>query len=472
MKKLLTLIFVLISFLLSSCDFYTLYIIKKSLEGDFDYVDSFSRKYKLKGDSFSDVPISEEEKIVPEFVEDKVVPLESEIDLFPSSKEKSGEVNKIFTTKGQKITIELPKENGVWIIKKYPSLVASFDISSPVKENKFYFNINSFGKDSAIFQLFSSNGVVLKTYEYEINVIENLKDASLVSTSTNVGLPTVSNNYEGNNEDDDFSSGSSTKSKQSGTSSTNSLNESSGKGVNNSITNEFDITDNEKEEISNTNIVEPVPPSQPGVMDLKSLVGNETKFFENIDNIANKYGYYRALKEIENIEPNVSPDDLPKLKIKKMELLGKLKRYADAIKEGEEFVERDNFIKLYTGIFFGMSKNYFMADKHIKDSLQKMVLPRDISYGLSKALEYYNTIPDPPTTETINFLLQKNEFLQKDFKDDYYKNLLSIGSLYERIGEVYKAKAIYEKVFLSADAPIKEEANTKMTNLDLLLDYK
>ncbi|MCX8096261.1 MAG: hypothetical protein N3D81_02040, partial [Spirochaetes bacterium] len=51
--------FLVILFLATtSCDFYTAYIIKKSLEGDFEYINKFSDNYELKGDNASDIVVS------------------------------------------------------------------------------------------------------------------------------------------------------------------------------------------------------------------------------------------------------------------------------------------------------------------------------------------------------------------------------------------------------------------------------
>ncbi len=428
-----------LSFWIVGCDFYTLYFIKKSLEGDFSYVDKFSSKYSLKGDSFSDIPISDEERILPEFVEDKIKPMESEKDFFPGSKEKVSYTEKIFSKKGDKVRIKLQDNNGVWIVKKYPLRVSYLDLSSDVKNNEYIFVVSDFGKDNAIFNLFSSNGNVIKVLEYEIEVIQN-NVYSLDSSKS-------------------FRSDNGKKISVLGT------NDSSNNDV------KFDITDNEKNESGN-DVKEPIPPSDVGKLDLKSLVGNEEKFFESIDNISKKYGYYRALKEIESIEANVSKADLPKLKLKKMEILGNLKKFSDAIKEGEGFVDKDSFIALYTGIFWGMSKNYNLADKYIKDALQKIVVPREISFALSKAIDYYKTIPEPPTREILNFLIQKNEIIKKDFNVEYYKNLSSIASLYERIGEIYKARSIYELIFSAKDVSddLKDEVSSKITNLEKILN--
>lgn len=464
-------------FLLSSCDFYTLYFIKKSLEGDFEYIETISSKYTLKGSSTSDIPISEEEKILPEFTEDKISPLESEKDLFPGSREKVTDTRKIFLAKGGSTTIELPSEGGVWIVKKLPIRVASLDPLSPIKENSFIFAANNSGKDTAIFQLFSSNGTILDTKEFEINVVEDIKVTNTHSNLTNL-LPLAENHWLTNtlygiqtNPTGTSSKNLSNKSQTIHPNSSNLVVTQS--NTNTNLNKKFDLTDNEKEETEKTNVVsEPIPPSGPAIMDLKTLVGDEDKFFENIDHIAKKYGYYRALREIEKIEPNVSQDDLPKLKLKKMELLGKLNKFSEAIKEGENFVDKDTFIKLYTGIFFGKAKNYPMADKHIKESLQKITSTKELSLALGKALEYYTTLPEPPTSETINFLFQKNELLQRDLKTDYYKNLVSIGTLYERKGEIYKARAVYEKVLSEADEETKEEVGSKITNLNKILDYK
>ncbi|MFN4244953.1 MAG: hypothetical protein ACK4F9_02245 [Brevinematia bacterium] len=176
--------------------------------------------------------------------------------------------------------------------------------------------------------------------------------------------------------------------------------------------------------------------------------------------------------EIENIEKNVSPSDLPKLKLKKMEILGNLKKFSDAIKEGESFVDKDSLISLYSGMFWGMSGNYNLADKYIKDALQKIVLLAELSFALSKAFDYYKSIPEPPTREVINILFQKNELIKKDFKNDYYRNLYSIATLYERIGEIYRAKSIYELIFDSKDldSEFKEEVGSKITNLEKVLN--
>ncbi|MFN4244954.1 MAG: hypothetical protein ACK4F9_02250, partial [Brevinematia bacterium] len=266
--------------MLLGCDFYTLYFIKKSLEGDFSYIDKFSSKYSLRGESFSDIPISSEEKILPEFVEDKVQPIESEKDLFPGSKEKASDIVEIFSILNNKITIDLPKGDGVWLVVKYPSKVSYLDSSSDVRNNKYVFVANNYGKDNAIFTLFSSNGNVLTILEYDIKVVEGSGNSGSITS------PKKSYSSSKN------SKGSSVDSNGDNIASNNSYNSTSGYG-------KFDITDNERDE-SLSNVYEPTPPSDVGKLDLKSLVGNETKFFENIDNIAKKYGYYRALKEIEN----------------------------------------------------------------------------------------------------------------------------------------------------------------------------
>ncbi|MEN2997963.1 MAG: hypothetical protein ABDH28_02870 [Brevinematia bacterium] len=453
-----------------SCDFYTAYLIKKSLEGDFSYIDVLSSRYKLRGDSFFDIPISSEEKLLPELVEDKISPIETERDLFPGGEEKLVDTKRVFSAKGDKIEIQLPKMGGVWIIKKYPIRVAFLDINSPIKDNKFIFVPNNFGTDIALFQLFSSNGTMLGTLKYEINVVENVKN--------------ISNGKLSIGEDRNVSSSSSYKAFETRTNVTNILkfsNVSNSSPTNTSGVVEsngarkgnegFDVTDNEREELRE--ISEPTPPSGVGVMDLKSLVGDEVRFFEHVDNIAKKYGYYRALREIERIERNVSQTDLPKLKLKKMEILGKLNKFSDAIKEGEGFVDKDNFIKLYTGIFFGMSKDYPTADKHIKESLQRLVVPKELSFALDRVLEYYTSISEPPTVEMINFLLQRNELLQKEFRSNYYRNLSSIATLYERVGEIYKAKVIYDRLFsLDIDGELREEISVKVSNINKVLEYK
>ncbi|MCS7298751.1 MAG: hypothetical protein RMJ37_02160 [Spirochaetia bacterium] len=453
--------FLVILFLATtSCDFYTAYIIKKSLEGDFEYINKFSDNYELKGDNASDIVVSKEEKILPEFVEDKISPLESEQDMFPSSKEKPVGVTRIFTTRGENFSVELPDDGGVWIAKKFPVKIADMDrISSSIKDNRYVFITKDFGKDNLVFQLFSSNGTSLKIVEYEIVSTENdnLKSGNSVINTNAKGsgnLRIQNTNKQKNGSLSDFKFVASNRNDD-----------------NDNKLSQFDTTDNEKEETND--LLEPNPPSGVAKMDLKSLVGDEVRFFESIDNIAKKYGYYRALKEIEKIEANISQDDLPKLKLKKMEILGKLNRFSEAIKEGEPFVDRDNFIRLYTGIFFGRSKNYSVADRNIREALQRITLPRELSLALDEALSYYSSIPEVPTREMITLLLQKNEMLQKDYKNNYYRNLMMIGGLFERVGEIYKARSIYEQVYNSdVSDDVKSEVELKISNLDRLINYK
>ncbi|MCX8028741.1 MAG: hypothetical protein N2712_01975 [Brevinematales bacterium] len=453
------------SFILVGCDFYTMYFIKKSLEEDFGYVDMFSRKYQLKGDSISDVPISDEEKILPEFVEDKIRLLEDERNMFPGSKEKPVSVTSIFSTKGQKFTIQLPSEDGIWLVKKYPLKVAFLDGTSRVRDNVFIFTTRDYGKDNIIFQLFSSNGTVIKTLEYEVTSVEAFSDKATNSQ----GVISITNGG--------IMFGTSRKANLSGDSNAGKSNNYSFSSTNdfgnillaNSAS--YDITDNERE--STEQSTELGPPSNVGKLDLKFLVGDEEKFFENIDNIASKYGYYRAIKEIENLESNVSRDDLPKLKLKKMEFLGRLNKFSDAIKEGEEFADKDSIIKLYTGIFFGKSKNYSMADKNIRESLARITNPRELSFALREILAYYSSVPEPPTREMINIILQRNEIILKDFKREYYENLVALGELFERIGEVYKAMSIYENVCNSdVGEDIKNFASSKKDRLNKLINFR
>lgn len=451
MNNLFKTLFLSLLIFVGGCDFYTFYFIKKTLEGDLSYVDKVSSKYSLKGNSFSDIPITEEEKILPEFVEDKIQPLESEKDMFVGGSDRVETKEVMFVNRGEKLTLSLPNAEGVWIIKKYPILIGVFSKESSPKDNKYVFEINNFGKDSAVFQLFSTNGIIVKNLEYEINVISrNSKNYDILDA--NIGNESIEREPVRNV----------------GFVRTNAFNETN-LSFNSSVR-DFDITDNEKEETNK--VLDPNPPSDVSKLDLKSLVGNETKYFEYIDTIANKYGYYRALREIDRIETNVSQSDLPKLKLKKMELLGALRKYVEAIKEGEQFIDKDNFIKLYSGIFWGMSGNYMMADRYIKESLQKISVPSELNFALSKALDYYTKISEPITKDMLNFLLQRNEFIAKDFKNNYYTNLIYIGILFERIGEVYKAKAIYDRVFSSdVEESIKKMASDKIQDIERIINY-
>lgn len=458
MRKFIVLV-LLISFFLSSCDFYTAYLIKKSLSGDFKFIDDFSRKYKLVSNSFSDVPVSEEEKIVPEFVEDKVLLTDLEEQLIPGSKEKPSEIIKLFTSKDNTINIDLPKEDGIWIIKKYPAKISKLSKNSDIAANKFIFEITSFGKDNATFNLISSNGVVTKVLEYEITSSEISPNSNFEKTPSLTNTKT--NNYP--------SSSNKTSTSKTGNLETKTTNLSS-ININNSTNKDnLDLTDEEKQEKT----VEPTPPSMVGKFDIKTLFGNEKKYFEYVDNIAKKYGYYTALKEIEKIETNISEIDLPKMKFKKMEIYDALGKYNDAINEGQGFIDKDNMIKLYVGIINGKAKNYYIADKNIKEALNSLVEPEEIKFALSKTIDYYLSIPEVPTREMINTLLQKNEFLQKEYKKDYQLNLIRIANLFERIGELYKAKAIYDQVYnQTPDEEIMQKLNESKERLEKITNYK
>lgn len=119
-----------------------------------------------------------------------------------------------------------------------------------------------------------------------------------------------------------------------------------------------------------------------------------------------------------------------------------------------------------------MSGNYMMADRYIKESLQKISVPSELNFALSKALDYYTKISEPITKDMLNFLLQRNEFIAKDFKNNYYTNLIYIGILFERIGEVYKAKAIYDRVFSSdVEESIKKMASDKIQDIERIINY-
>jgi hypothetical protein len=434
-----------LSFFLSSCDFYTLYFIKKTLSGDFDFVKETENKYKLKGSSYYDIPVSEEEKILPEFVEDKVSLLETEKDLFPLSKEKPSEVSNIFVSSGEKISISLPKANeGIWLIKKYPIKISEL-LPNSEKSGVYTFKVNSSGTDNAIFQLIDKKGNILSTVEYKISSLQGK------NTDQNVQTQLSSNIAKTNVFDSNTNSSVSIVSKS-----------------NKQNTNDFDVIDEEK----STNVVEPSPPSSPGKLDIKSLVGNETKYFDYIDNIAKKYGYYRAISEIESIETNVSDADLPKLKLKKIEYLEKLGKYDAALGEAEAISSKEPFGKLYVGIFLGAAGKRESSEKNIKEALQSMVSSLDTKNALKKVLEFYLSDKEPPTKDIINFLVQKNELIQKDFVKDYYSNLLTIGNLYERAGEYYKAKSVYDFVFNNGDEESKNAAETNINKVNQILDYK
>ncbi|MGC8964258.1 MAG: hypothetical protein ACP5KI_02675 [Brevinematia bacterium] len=458
---------VLIPVFLGGCDFYTAYLIKKSLSGDFSFINEFSRKYKLSGESFSDIPVSTEEKILPEFVEDKVLLTDLEEQLIPGSKEKPSENLKIFSSKGSKVKIDLPRDDGVWIIKKLPSKISKLSKDSDMSSSTFIFEIGSYGTDNAIFNLISSNGIITKVLEYEIvssNANSNTKDNDSISI-----VPKT--NFVNNQKDSlQLEKSNNTTTEQKNTEqklvSSNGVDNSSLKNATNK---EFDLTDEEKQE----SIIEPKPPSVEGKFDIKTLVGDENKYFDYIDNIAKKYGYYAALKEIEKIETNIADVDLPKIKFKKMEIYDALGRYNDAINEGQEVIDKDNIVKLYVGIMNGKVKNYYIADKNIKESLNAIVEPYDMKFALDKVIDYYLSIPEPPTREMINVILQKNEFLQKNYKKDYQMNLIKIGQLFERIGDLYKAKAIYDQVYnQNPDEEVLGHLNEARENLEKVTNYK
>ena len=447
-----SLIILILAFALSGCDFYTLYFLKKTLDNDFNFIKKTENKYKLKGESYYDIPVSEEEKITPEFTKDKLSLLEDEKDLFPLSQEKVSEVSNLFVSKGDKINISLPTPiEGTWVIKKYPIKVAEL-IPNQKPVNTFSFSINSTGEDNVIFQLINKKGNIVSTVEYKII---SSKDST---SSTEETIPAKKENNNKTTKKENFSK---TNLPLLSTNLTN--NQSSKPKIN-----DFDVIDEEK----NTNIIEPKPPAAPGKLDIKSLVGDEKKFFENIDNIAKKYGYYRALREIESLETNVSETDLPKLKLKKIEYLEKLGKYTDALKEAEAISSKEPFGKLYVGIFLGTIGKNELSEKNIKEALNLITTPLKTKSALSKVLDFYLSNEEPPTKEMVNFLLQRNELIQKDFKKDYLLNLISIGNLYERVGEFYKAKSLYNFVINSGEEEARNIAETNINNLNKILDYK
>ncbi len=434
------LIMITLASALSGCDFYSLYFLKKTLDNDFSFIEKTKNKYKLKGESYYDIPVSEEEKITPEFIEDKISLLETEKDLFPLNQEKVSEVSNMFVSKGDKINISLPTHTqGTWIIKKYPIKVAEL-IPNKKQVNTFSFSINSTGEDNAIFQLIDKKGNIISTINYRIISSQG---------STKVATPTKREN--------------SLK-----ISSPSSMGNSTTNQNLSSQTNNFDVVDEER----SAQITEPIPPSTPGKLDIKSLVGDERRFFENIDNIAKKYGYYRALKEIESLETNVSESDLPKLKLKKIEYLEKLGKYTDALKEAESISLKEPVGKLYVGIFLGTMGKNELSEKNIKEALNSITTPQEIKSALEKVLNFYLSSEELPTKEMVNLLLQRNELIQKDFKKDYLLNLISIGNLYERVGEFYKAKSLYNFVLNSEDEEAKRLAETNISKLNKILDYK
>ena len=179
-----------------------------------------------------------------------------------------------------------------------------------------------------------------------------------------------------------------------------------------------------------------------------------------------------ALREIESLETNVSETDLPKLKLKKIEYLEKLGKYTDALKEAEAISSKEPFGKLYVGIFLGTMGKNELSEKNIKEALNLITTPLETKSALSKVLDFYLSNEEPPTKEMVNFLLQRNELIQKNFKKDYLLNLISIGNLYERVGEFYKAKSLYNFVINSGEEEARSIAETNINNLNKILDYK
>jgi len=72
-----------------------------------------------------------------------------------------------------------------------------------------------------------------------------------------------------------------------------------------------------------------------------------------------------------------------------------------------------------------MGKNE-LSEKNIKEALNLITTPLETKSALSKVLDFYLSNEEPPTKEMVNFLLQRNELIQKNFKKDYLLNFVFI----------------------------------------------
>ncbi len=461
-------VIILFSLLLSSCDYYLSYIIKKTLEGNFSYVKEIERKYKLRGDNINDIPISEEEKIVYELSEERLFPsIKPEIPI--GSKLEPTKEFFIQTKVGKKEIIELPSGDGFWFLKRYTTSTLEFSRNSDIRNNRYEFLVKSPEGGEIIFWMVSSNGNVEEIYKYKLNVTEvenkefsekSLSKLSGVSTKFNTvtnEAKKLSQYVKNSSADENISA------------STNAID---GKPGNDEFTNskKFDVVDNEKE------VPEPVAPSAPSgpaKLDLATLVGNEKLFFEEVDIIAQKYGYYKALKEIEKIETNVSDQDLPKIKLKKIEMYEKLGNYKKAIEEGQNLIDKDNAISAKVAILLGKSGKEIDSNTLIKQTLSKLVTPQEIKLILHMFVDYLSNSSYLPTREIVNAILQKNEFISKNYQEDYFTNLLGIAFLYERVGDYQKANSIYEMVIKSSkNSSITNKAFDMKTRMEEKLEYR